>query len=151
MSSGGPHQVDPLQTLPPPGVPTHTTIPTCCGPWHSGTWHFVTCYPCPEYWSILDPLRDSLLDPPRMQFKLHRALRGSFTFQNLPIPSLPAYRQLPMIAIQRDAPGLFGAAARSRYPPHFIYSSRDCLPTLSRSTSSLRNTLWPCIGPFLNG
>jgi hypothetical protein len=39
-----------------------------------------------------------------MQHRLHRALRESFTSRNLPIPPLPAYRQLPRIAIQRDAP-----------------------------------------------
>ena len=39
-----------------------------------------------------------------MQHKPHRALRESFTSRNLPIPPLPRYRQLPRIAIQRDAP-----------------------------------------------
>jgi hypothetical protein len=38
-----------------------------------------------------------------MQYKLHRALRESFTSHNFPIPPLPAYRKLPMIAVQRDA------------------------------------------------
>jgi hypothetical protein len=59
---------------------------------------------CENYWSILEPLEEDLLEPPRMQFRLDRALRGSFTSRNLPIPPLPAYRSLPRIAIQRDAP-----------------------------------------------
>ncbi len=89
---------------PPPGEPTHTSIPTCCGPWHNDEGHFVKFYMCKSYWSILDPLEKDLLEPPRMQFRLHIALRESFTSRNLPIPPLPAYRSLPRIAIQRDAP-----------------------------------------------
>ena len=56
--------------FPPSRVPTHATIPICCGPWHNGAGHFVTLYMCPEYWSILDTLENDLLEPPRMQFKL---------------------------------------------------------------------------------
>jgi len=61
-------------------------------------------YVCPEYRSILDPLKNDLPEPPRMQYKLHRALMESFTSRNLPIPPLPVYRQLLRIAIQREAP-----------------------------------------------
>jgi hypothetical protein len=25
------------------------TLPTCCGPWHNGSDHFLTFYLCPEY------------------------------------------------------------------------------------------------------
>jgi len=106
----------------PSGVPTHATIPICRGPWHNRTGHFVTFYMCPKYWSILDPLKDALLESLRMQLKLHKALRESFTYRNLPTLPLPAYRQLPRIAIQRDAPGPYGHVARSRCPPHCTYS-----------------------------
>jgi len=90
--------------FPPPGDPTHTSIPTCCGPWHNGEGHFVTFYLCQGHWSIIDPLDEDLSEPPRMQLSLHRALRESFTSRNLPVPPLPAYRKLPRIAVQRDAP-----------------------------------------------
>jgi len=82
--------------FPPPGDPTHTPIPTCFGPWHNGAGHLVTFYMCPGYWSIIDPLEEDLSEPPPMQFRLHRALRESFTSPNLPIPPLPAYRKLPL-------------------------------------------------------
>jgi hypothetical protein len=104
MSWGSPHQVDSLLPLPPPGVPLHASIPIYCGPWHNGAGHFVTFYMCPEYWSNLDPLEADLLELHRMQFKLHRVLGESLTFHNLPIPPLPVYRQLPIIAIQRGDP-----------------------------------------------
>jgi hypothetical protein len=58
---------------------------------------------CESYWSILDPLEEDLLEPPRMQFRLRRALRESFTSRNLQIPPVPVYRSLPRKAIQRDA------------------------------------------------
>jgi len=59
---------------------------------------------CPEYWSNLDPCEDALLEPTRMQRKLHKALRESFISRNLPTLPLPAFLQLPRIANQRDAP-----------------------------------------------
>ncbi len=90
--------------FPPTGEPTHASIPTSCGPWHNCARHFVTFSMCQNYWSIIDPLEDDLSGPPRMQFRLHRSLRESFTSHNLPTPPLPAYRKLPRIAIQRDAP-----------------------------------------------
>ena len=90
--------------FPPTGDPSHTSIPTCCGPWHNGAGHFVTFYVCQKYWSIIDPLEEDLPEPPHMQFRLHKALRESFTSRNLPIPPLPTYRKLPRIAVQRDAP-----------------------------------------------
>jgi hypothetical protein len=90
--------------FPPPGEPTHASIPTCCGPWHNRSRHFLTFYMCQKYRSIFYPFEEDLPEPPRMQCKLHRALRGSFTSRNLPIPPVPAYRQLPRISIQRDAP-----------------------------------------------
>ena len=68
--------------FPSPGALTHATIPLRCGPWHNGAGHFVTFYMCPEYWSILDPLEEDLPEPLRMQHKLHRALRESFTSRN---------------------------------------------------------------------
>jgi hypothetical protein len=84
---------------------THMYIPTCCGPWHKGAGHFVTFYLCQDYLSIIDPLEEDLPDPPpRLQFWLHKALRESFTVRNLPIPPLPAYRKLPKIAVQQNAP-----------------------------------------------
>ena len=63
-----------------------------------------TCM-CQEYRYVIDPMEEDLPEPPRMQFRLHRALRESFTSRKLPIPPLPTYRMLPRIAIQRDAPG----------------------------------------------
>jgi hypothetical protein len=90
--------------FPPPREPTHASILTCCGPWHNGSGHFVTFNMCQEYWSIIDPLEEDLPKPPRIQYKLHRALRESFTSRTLLISPLPAYRQLLRIAIQRDAP-----------------------------------------------
>jgi len=80
-----------------PGGPTHANIPICCGPWYNGAGHFVTFYLCPEYWSILDPLMDNQPESPRMQFKIHRALRESFTSRNLPTSPLHTYRQLPRL------------------------------------------------------
>jgi len=122
--------------FPPPGDTTPATIPICCGPWHSGTGHFVTFYICQEYWSILDPLEDDLLEPTRLQRKLHRALRESFSSRNLPTPPLPSYRQFPKIAIQRNAPwplwscGTFAVSITLHlllggipppFPPHPVY------------------------------
>jgi len=72
-------------------------------PWHTGEGHFVTFYIWGDCWSILDPLLNGMPPPPRMQYKLHRALREFFNYRNIPIPALTPYRQLPRIAIQRDA------------------------------------------------
>jgi len=58
---------------------------------------------CPEYWSILDPLEDALFEPTLIQRKLRIALKEFYISRNLPTPSLPEYRQLPRIAIQRNA------------------------------------------------
>ena len=41
-------------------------IPTCCGPWHNGSGHFVTFYLCQEYWTILDPLGPSPASNPTL-------------------------------------------------------------------------------------
>jgi hypothetical protein len=86
------------------GSVNQPAIPTCCGPCHNGEGHFVTFYMCVDYLSILDPPSDGMPPPPRIQYKLHRALRKSFTSRNIPIPALPPYRHLPRIAIQPDAP-----------------------------------------------
>jgi len=79
-------------------------IPTACGPWHDVGGHFFTLYTCKDYWSLLDPLRDLPRPPQGMQSKLHAALREqSFRARNLPIPTLPQYRQVPRVAVLYDA------------------------------------------------
>ena len=70
----------------------------------NGECHFVTFYMCEEYWSTIDPLLNGMPPSPRMQYKLLRALNESFNSHHIPFPALPPYRQLPRIAIQRDAP-----------------------------------------------
>jgi len=126
--------------FPPPGASTHANIPICCGPRHNGAGHFVTFYPCPEYWSILDPLLDNLLEPPRTQFKLHRALRESLASRNLPIPPLPTYRQLPRIAIQRDAHRPLWSCGTFAVSTTLHLLLGGISPTLSRSNSSPDST-----------
>jgi hypothetical protein len=107
---------------------------------------FLSRYMCPEYWSILDPLEADLLEPPPMQIKFHRALRKSVTSRNLPILPLPVYRQLPRIAIQRDAPRSLwscGTLAVSITLRLLLGS----YPILSRSNLSLRRHAGPTQGP----
>jgi len=72
--------------FPPAGDPAHTSIPTCYGPWH------VTFYVCQLYWSIIDPLEEDLPKPPRMQFRLHIALRESYS-----PPAISRYRHSRLI------------------------------------------------------
>ena len=137
----------------PPGAITAATIPICCGPWHIGAaGHFVTFYMCQEYWPLLDPLEDALLDPTRIQRKLHRALRESLTFRNLPIPPLPEYRQLPKIAIQWDSPrplwscGTFAMSTTLHLLLGGIPPPTPSLPNLSHG-----NMCCPYTEPFSNG
>jgi len=82
------------------------TIPTACGPWHDGAGHFLTPYICNDYWSLMEPLRDLPHPPFGMQSRLHSALSKSFRARNLPVPTLPQYKQTPRIAIRQDAPRL---------------------------------------------
>ena len=96
---------------------------------------------------IIDPLEEDLPEPPRMQLRLQRALRESFISRNLPISPLPAYRRLPKIAVQRDAPRPLwscGTIAMSTtlhlllggIPPHTLptqFITRECMLTLHRA------------------
>jgi len=59
-------------------------IPTCCGPWHNGSDHFVTFYLCQEYWTMLDPLCLARASYPAFETQLHNALHESFTSRGLP-------------------------------------------------------------------
>ena len=93
------------------------------------------------------PLEEDLPEPPRMQFRLNRALRESFTSCNLPIPPLPAYRRLPRIAVQRDAPmplrscGTFAMSTALHIllgglPPHTLptqFITREHMLTMHRA------------------
>ena len=73
-------------------------IPTCCGPWHDGSDHFVTFYMCQEYWTILDPLRPAMVSYPSLKTKLHNALPESFTHIGLPhLQHPPPYRRVERI------------------------------------------------------
>ncbi len=54
-----------VRHFPPPLEPTHKSIPTCCGPWHSGEGHFFTFYTCESCAiSSLTPLRRTFLNLP---------------------------------------------------------------------------------------
>ena len=90
-----PTRLNRARHFPPPGEPTHTSIPTCCGPRHNGRGHFITFYLCQCYWAIIDLREEDLPEPPRVQFRLHRALRESFTSRNLPIPATPDLSKAP--------------------------------------------------------
>ena len=113
----------------------------------SGVGHFVTFYTCKNYWSILDPLLESMPPPHCMKTKMHRALRESFNSRNIHIPALPPHRQLPRNAVQKDAPifpwscGTFAMSTTSHLllggrPPHLLpaqYITRDHMMPLHRA------------------
>ena len=100
-----------------------------------------------DYWSIMNPPPDNMPPPTHMQYKLHRDLWESFNSRNLLIPALPPYRQLPRIAIQRDALlpllscGTFAMYTPlhlflERRPPHSlpaIYITREQMMALHRA------------------
>ena len=64
-------------------------IPTCCGPWHNGSDHFVTFYMCKEYWTIIYPLCPARASYPAFETQLQNALHESFTARGLLSPTLP--------------------------------------------------------------
>ena len=79
-------------------------IPTCCGPWHNGSNHFVTFYMYQEYWTILGPLHPARASYPTFETQLHNAINESFAARGLHPLTLPPYKRVERIAVQNDSP-----------------------------------------------
>jgi len=74
-----------------------------CGPWYRHG-HFVIFVLCPEYWTILDPLRyESVIDP-NVHENVKNVLKQSYELKGIKFPNIPPIKQFKRICFQKDSP-----------------------------------------------
>jgi hypothetical protein len=75
-----------------------------CGVWHNGADHFVVFYMCPEFWTIIDPLRNFTSPTHSMTNHISTAIATIYMHHNPPVPHLPPFHMVNRIATQNDFP-----------------------------------------------